>query len=71
MHKQSDKHLINVLIIGSEHIATCRCGWKHSCESLRDHMAAVNEHTAAVKDHLGPRARKDRTGSGSTRKRER
>ena len=32
-----DEHLINVLTIGDEFIATCRCGWKHSCESMKDH----------------------------------
>jgi len=40
----SDEHLINVLTIRGEFIATCRCGWKHSSANMKEHMAAVMEH---------------------------
>ena len=42
--RRKPEHLINTLMICDEFIATCRCGWKHSCKSMKEHIAAVREH---------------------------
>jgi hypothetical protein len=34
----SDEHLINVLTIRGEFIATSRCGWKHSSDNMKEHI---------------------------------
>lgn len=39
-----NEHLINILMICDEFFATCRCGWKHSCKSEKEHNAAVRDH---------------------------